>query len=56
MSFESIEQKAKAVLEAYYELERIRMKNASKTDIDKQKSFIISLADGIKEDGLKEKE
>lgn len=55
MSFDAIEQKAKSVLEAYYELERLKMKNSSKTDLDKQKSFIISLVDGIKKDSLQEK-
>lgn len=56
MSFDAIEQKAKAVLEAYYELERMKIKNASKVDLNKQKSFIISLLEGMKKDSLQEKE
>jgi len=55
MSLEAIEQKAKAVLEACYELERLKMKKASKAEVDKQESFIISLADGMKSDAQAEK-
>ena len=56
MSFDAIEQKTKAVLEAYYELESLKMKNSSKSEIDKQKSFMLSLLDGIKKDSQGEKE
>ena len=56
MSFDAIEHKTKAVLEAYYELERMKMKNSSKSEIDKQKSFISSLLDGIKKDSKGERE
>ncbi len=56
MSFEAIEQKSKSVMEACYELERIKMKHASKEDINKQKSFIISLVNAIRKDAQAERE
>lgn len=56
MSLESIEQKAKAILEAYYEHERLKSKNSSKASLEKQKSFILSLTSAIKKDALAEKE
>lgn len=56
MSLESIEQKTKAILEAYYELERLKIQSAKKQDLDKQKNYIKSMAEAIKSDAAAEKE
>ncbi len=56
MSLESIEQKIKALLEAYYELEKLKISNAPKNDLAKQGNYIKSLADAIKPDIENEKE